>query len=211
MARARRGSHVPLIFIVAAVLAVIAVPVALVNRRPVHEGPATPTPGFDVVAREIRTIPQLAPGKKSALVRGLAGTLEHLYTTAFVPPRVDVDTPPSPEPTPATNVDALFTSKARGELRKHPDVFRTVDAVRVTSGQVTFGGIVTIERSKPVQALLEVSFAGTGSPEGSDSPQVKMRQTGTLLLTGTSRGWRVAGFNLNFGSESIEPTPTESP
>jgi hypothetical protein len=62
-----------------------------------------------------------------------------------------------------------------------------------------------------VQALLEVSFAGTGSPEGSDSPQVKMRQTGTLLLTGTSRGWRVAGFNLNFGSESIEPTPTESP
>jgi hypothetical protein len=35
-----------------------------------------------------------------------------------------------------------------------------------------------------------------------------MQQKGTLLLTRTSDGWRVAGFNLKFDSESVEPSPT---
>jgi hypothetical protein len=209
MVRARTRSHVTLVLIVAAVLGVIAVPVALVNRRPVHQAfPSTPAPGFKAVAHGIRTIPQLDSGKKRNLVGGIAQALERLYAAAFVD--AQKETPASPEPTPATNVDAFFTSKARAALREHPEVFRTVDSVRVKSGQVTFGGIVTLEESKPVQAFLEVSFAGTGTPEGTRSPRVKMKQTGTLLLTGTSAGWRVAGFNLRFGSESLEPSPTAS-
>jgi hypothetical protein len=208
MARARTHSRVPLVLIAAAALAVIAVPVALFDREGAEEGQATPTPSFKAVAKEIRTIPQLDPRRKDELIQGLAGTLERLYSSAFVQAEKPREMPPSPQPTPATNVDEFFTSKARSALRKHPDVFRTVGSVHVTNGQVAFGGLVTIEGSKPVQAFLEVSFAGTGSPAGSASPRVKISQKGTLLLTGTSDGWRVAGFNLKLGSETIEPSPT---
>lgn len=208
MARARTSSRVPLVLIVAAALAVVVVPIALIDRDSGVQTPATPTPGFKAVAKQIRTIPQINARKKNDLVRGLAQVLERLYSNAFVQAEQPRETPPSPQPTPATNVDAFFTSKARAALRKDPDVFRTVGSVHVTNGQVAFGGIVTLESSQPVQAFLDVNFAGTGSPAGADSPRVKITQEGTLLLNATSKGWRVAGFDLKLGSETIEPTPT---
>ena len=85
-------------------------------------------------------------------------------------------------------------------------VFRRVDDVRLTSGRLTFGGVVTLEGSRPVQAYLEVVFDAEGRSEGV-ARDVRIRQEGSLLMLATSEGWRVDGFDLRFASRPVTPSP----
>ena len=207
MVRSSKKSRGPIVLAVAAVMAAIVVPIVLVGPEPDREPAETPAPRVEVAAGQIRTVPELPGERKNALVGELGEALEELYARAFVVPGPEATAPPSPQPTPATRVDGFFTSKARAALRKDPDVFRAVDAVRVSGGKLSFGGIVTLEGSRPVQALLQIGFDAEGRPSGRATPTVHLRQEGRLLLVSTSNGWRVDGFELRFSSRPVEPSP----
>lgn len=195
----------PLLFFIAAVLAAIVVPIVFLDR---DDEPSQPTPSPAVVAapREIRTIPQLDPDTKRNLIAGLQRALIDLYGRAFNISERD-DDEESPEPSPATRVDDLFTDKARAALRKDPNVFRLVEDLDVGSGRVTFSGVVTLENSRPVHAALEVEFLADALPTGRTAPLVRLRQLGTLLLVARPEGWRVAAFDVAFSTRPQTPPP----
>ncbi|HYZ91500.1 MAG TPA: hypothetical protein VFA34_03790 [Actinomycetota bacterium] len=202
----RRKSGFPMILVVAAVLAVVVIPLVWIGRES-GKGRGTVAPGrVEAVPGEIRTIPQLSAERKSELIEQLKGALRELYGRAFLregdPPTI----PPSPQPSPATRVDDLFTANAQAALRKDPEVFRP-GPVRAKEGRVTFAGVVTLEKWKPVQALLDVEFIAGGSPTGNVTADLRLQQKGTLLLTATKAGWRVAGFGLAFSSALVSPSP----
>lgn len=201
----------PFLLLIAAVLAVVVVPIVLLDSDEQRDAEPTPTPGVVAAAGEIRTIPQLDADTKSNVVAGLARALVELYGRAFVTDERDDDTPESPEPTPATRVDDLFTEKARDALRRDPNVFRLVEDLDVGSGRVTFGGVVTLEGSKPIHAALEIEFVADALPTGRTAPAVRLRQLGTLLLVARPDGWRVAAFDVAFSTRpQTSPSPESS-
>jgi len=189
----------PFLLIIAAVLAAIVVPIVLLDRDGLPRPEPTPSPAVVAAPQEIRTIPQLDPDTKQNLIAGLQRALVELYGRAF-----DIhereDGTPSPEPSPATRVDDLFTEKARAALRKDPNVFRLVEDLDVGSGRVNFGGVVTLEDSRPVHAALEIEFVADALPTGRAAPIVRLRQLGTLLLVARPEGWRVAAFDVAFST-----------
>lgn len=197
--------RLPMPLVVAAVVAVIVVPLVLV-RSDSDRRPRTSTEqAVDVVTGQIRTIPQLSAERKSEVVDELKAALQNLYARAFLGTGTAATPPPSPEPTPATRVDDLFTAKAREALYKDPDVFRFGGAP-ASEGRLAVEGVITLEDSKPVQALLHVDFVGSGEPRSGSS--LRITQSGTILLGATPDGWRVAGFGLRFESGLVTPSPT---
>lgn len=203
------GSSAIVLLVAAAALAAVALPIVFLRETDRVPGP-TPAPVVKAVAGEIRTVPQLSPEAKNELIAELAGVLEALYGQAFLglPPQPTL--PPSPQTTPATRVDAFFTGSARDALRRNPEVFLPVETVRVGMGRVTFEGIATLEASQPHQALLEVDFEAVGRPRSPAAPDVRLRQTGSLLLVAMPYGWRVGSFDLDFSSRPI-PSPSPEP
>ncbi len=191
---------------VAAVLAVFVVPLVLVRSNTDRRPEAGPDLAISVVTGQIRTIPLLPAEHKNRLVEEIKAALQVLYARAFLEAGAAATPPPSPEPTPATRVDDLFTAKAREALRKDPGVFRA-GPVRASEGRLEIEGVITLENSEPVQALLHVDFVGSASPRGGGSG-LRISQSGTLLLGATPDGWRVAGFGLRFESEPATPSPT---
>ena len=205
--RSSRG-RLPLPLILAAVVAVIVVPIILVRSNSDRSAGPEHDNGVDVVTGQIRTIPQLSAERKSEVVEQLKAVLQNLYERAFLEGGTAATAPPSPEPTPATRVDDLFTANARKALHKDPDVFRLAGAA-ASEGKLSVEGVITLEESKPVQALLQVDFVGTGDPRGGKT--LRISQKGTLLLSATPDGWRVAGFGLRFESELATPSPSPTP
>jgi hypothetical protein len=204
----KKGSRAGVWLFVAAVVAAIVVPVVILERETPEAPQTTPIAGIQAIAGEVRTVPQLPRQRKKQLVTQLSGVLATLYERAFLGSGPTPTAPPSPEPTPATPVDALFTARAREALRAHPDLFRPAPGAHIEEGQVAFSGIATLDGSTPLQALLEVTFKAMGTFEGRTSPIVAMRQQGTLLLLAGPNGWRVDGFDLKFHMEPAQPTPT---
>lgn len=201
---ARRG-RLPLPLIVAAVAAVIVVPLVLVRSESERDPETVDDERIEVVAGQIRTIPQLSSEHKGRVVEELKAALRDLYARAFLEEGAAATAPPSPEPTPATRVDDLFTARAREALHKDPDVFRA-GATAASEGRLSVEGVITLEDSKPVQALLHVDFVGSGEPRGGS--RLRIKQSGTLLLGATPDGWRVAGFGLRLESGLVTPSPT---
>lgn len=197
----------PFLLLIAAVLAVIVVPIVILDRDDEPLSQPTPSPGVVAAPREVRTIPQLDPDTKQNLIAGLQRALVELYGRAFHIDEREDDTR-SPEPSPATRVDDLFTERARAALRKDPNVFRLVEDLDVGSGRVSFGGVVTLEDSRPVHAALEIEFVADALPTGRTAPVVRLRQLGTLLLVARPEGWRVAAFDVDF---STRPQTSPSP
>jgi hypothetical protein len=204
-----RRSEVLFVLAVAAVLAVVVLFV-LIGRE--TQGPDSQEPGrVEAVPGEIRTIPRLEPTRKQQLIEQLEGALAELYGRAFFHEGAAPTAPPSPLPSPSTRVDDLFTEKARAALRKDPDVF-SPGPVRAKEGRVSFDGVVTLDGTRPLQALLQIEFIASGSPTGNVSSDLRLEQKGTLLLSATKAGWRVAGFGLTFSSALASPSPaTEAP
>lgn len=199
----------PFLLFIAAVLAAIVVPIVFLDRDDLPGAEPTPSPGVVAAPGEIRTIPQLDPDTKQNLVAGLQRALIELYGRAFLIEERDDDTE-SPEPTPATRVDDLFTENARAALRKDPNVFRLIEDLDVGSGRVNFGGVVTLEDSRPVHAALEVEFLADALPTGRTAPIVRLRQLGTLLLVARPEGWRVAAFDVAFSTRpQTSPSATD--
>jgi hypothetical protein len=197
----------PFLLFIAAVLAVIVVPIVFLDRDDDPLSEPTPTPSVVAAPREIRTIPQLDADAKQDLIAGLQRALVELYGRAFDINEREDDTP-SPEPSPATRVDDLFTENARAALRRDPNVFRLIEDLDVGSGRVNFSGVVTLEDSKPVHAALEIEFVADALPTGRTAPVVRLRQLGTLILVARPEGWRVAAFDVAF---STRPQTSPSP
>lgn len=187
------------------VAVVLAVAFVFLRRDDAPSTSPSPTPGLVAVAGEIRTIPALDPDTKSNVIAGLGHALSDLYSRAFL--ETYVVEPDTPEPTPATHVDDVFTDRARAALRADPDVFRIVEDLDVRSGRVSFGGVVTLEKSQPVHAALEVEFLAEAVPLGRRTQVVRLRQIGSLLLVARTEGWRVAAFDLTFSTRP-QPSPT---
>lgn len=201
------GSWGIFVLAVAALLAVVVVPIVLL-RDELREAPEpTPAAVVEAVAKELQVVPELPPERREQLVEELRRLVARLYTQAFASPAPTPSPAASPKPTPSTPVDEFFTERALGALRSDPDVFKPIETLRLGSGRVEFGGIATVEGTEPREVLLEVDFKAETLPEGRTSPEVRLHQRGTLYLVATSRGWRVDGFDLDFVSRP-EPTPT---
>ncbi len=205
--RSRTSAVSIAVLLTAAALAVVAVPLVLLRED--TQPQQTVTPGVIADAKEIRTVPQLDRTLKKALIAQLGDVLETLYERAFITEGLPEPTDdPRPVPSPATRVDSFFTGRARAALQSDPEVFSTVEALRVTSGRVAFAGIATLEGRRPLQALLEIDFQAVGQPRSLVGPEVRIRQKGTLLLVAMPEGWRVGSFDVDFSLRPVvSPTP----
>jgi hypothetical protein len=198
------------VFAVAAALAV-AVFVALSKDEPPGAGP-TPTPGVFPAPLELALVPPGSDELQRQITSDIGAVLAELYERAFVPQAATETTPaPTGEITPASRIRSLFTKKAAAALREDPDVFERATDLTIARGRVTFGGLATLEGDKPVQALLEVVFDATATPEERVSPLVRVRQRGTILMVYRSNRWFVDGFDLRFASAPVTPSPSPSP
>lgn len=203
----RAAAPLPVMLLaVAALVGAVAIPVALLrdDGAAPTPSPATGAARVSVSAGEVRTIPQLSPADKNALIGALSGALRELYERAFLSGPFD----PEPEQTPAplTPVDDLFTDAARTALRKDPGVFRVTEPLEVGDATVTFAGAVTLQDGTPAHALLEVEFLADATSRLDARQVVRLRQVGSLLLVSRPAGWRVASFDLAFSTRP-QPTP----
>jgi hypothetical protein len=194
------------VFAVAAALA-IAVVVALTNQDEPAAQP-TATPGIVATAKELALVPPVSDEVQRTITREIGVLLTELYERAFVPEAATRTPAPTGEVSASSRIDSLFTRKAAEALRKDPDVWERAADFAIGRGRVTFGGLATLEGSKPVQALLEVEFEATGTPEQRVSPVVRVRQKGTVLLVYSSDRWFVDGFDLEFASAPVTPSPS---
>jgi hypothetical protein len=197
------------VFAIAAALAV-AVFVALSKDEPPGAGP-TPTPGVFAAPLELALVPPGSDELQRQITRDIGDVLAALYERAFVPQASETTPAPTGEETPARRIRSLFTEKAAAALREDPDVFERATDLTIARGRVTFGGLATLEGDKPVQALLEVVFDATATPEERVSPLVRVRQRGTILMVYRSDRWFVDGFDLRFASAPVTPSPSPSP
>jgi len=195
------------VFAVAVALA-IAVFVALTQREKEPVAQPQATPGIVATAKELALVPPVSDDVQRTITRDIGELLTELYERAFVPEATMQTPAPTGETSPSSRIDSLFTRKAAEALRKDPDVWERAADLAIGRGRVTFGGLATIEGAKPVQALLEVDFEATGTPEQRVSPVVRVRQEGTILLVYSSDRWFVDGFDLQFASAPVTPSPS---
>ncbi len=196
------------VFAVAAALAV-AVFVALSAEETPSDGP-TPSPGVFPAPLELALVPPGSDELQQQITDEIGVVLSRLYERAFVPEAAGMTPGPDGEMTTWSNIRPLFTQKAAEALRKDADVFERATDLTIARGRVTFGGLATLEGSKPVQALLEVVFDATATPEERVSPLVRVRQRGTILLVYRRNQWFVDGFDLKFATAPATPTPSPS-
>lgn len=202
-----RPSRGPLVVLaLAALLAAIVVPIVFdSDSRPPEP---TPSPGIVAVAEEMRTVPPLPPALERTLAREIGDMVADLYERAFVTVRIETKPAPTGGASPQLRLAGLFTPKAAAALTNDADVFQRIEDLEVARGRVTFGGLATLEGSKPVQALLEIVFEASGTPAQRVSPIVRLTQRGTLLLVHSSNRWLVDGFDLKFDSAPVSPSPS---
>ncbi|MGH2758913.1 MAG: hypothetical protein ACRDKJ_05040, partial [Actinomycetota bacterium] len=158
--------------------------------------------------QELALVPPGSDELQRRITSDIGAVLAELYERAFVPQAAGASPDPTTEATPASRIRSFFTKKAAAALQKDPDVFERARDLTIARGRVTFGGLATLEGSKPVQALLEVVFDATATPEQRVSPLVRVRQRGTILLVYRSNRWFVDGFDLRFSSAPVTPSPT---
>jgi hypothetical protein len=190
-------------------LAISAVPILLREDQPTAVQP-TPKPGVQARAGEIRTARDVGAPTRRAVVADISKTLQRLYSRAFVQPQETPGPNDTPRPAPAKRVRASMTKIARSALAKSPGIFDEAADLTVYSGVIRFGGLVTFEGKRPLEALLDVDFAGDAVPVGSLSPAVRVRQRGTIVLKNSADGWLVDGFDLRFATRPFN-TPTPRP
>jgi hypothetical protein len=188
--------------------AVVALAIALVPLiflRPRRSDHATTQRRIDVTALKVVTVPRASEAVQQSVEADLSAFLRILYERAFV---VGVQISPSPSPLSGqtARIEELFTRNAQAALRTHPDVF-DAGTVFVTTGRVTFDGVVSFDRNAPRTALLHVALDASGVARGSP---IRVAQTGNLLLNRSPVGWRVAGFDLKLTAANATPAPTPS-
>jgi hypothetical protein len=186
-------------------LGIALVPIVLVTRDGDTPSPSPGTPGIGVVATDLRIVPEVSVEKRKAYAAALKTVLHGLYTGAFTAEAAtDV---PSPSPA-SSELDPFLTVAAQKAVRANPEVFSAGEDLTVTQGRVEFAGVVTLDGSRGIAALVTVDFTGTASPVGESSPTARIRQTGTIELTRAGDGaWLVSGFDVKLTSEPA-PTPT---
>ena len=199
----RTGPPLPLAALATAVVALAVAVVPLVLLRP-RASQAPTSPKLDAVALKVVAVPRVAEAVLQGVDGELAGFLKSVYEEAFI------TGPPSPAPAPsalpssAARIAGRFTRSARGALEAHPEVFDPAGTY-VTSGRLTFEGVVTFDKNTPRTALLHVDLEASGTMRGA---VVRVAQAGNLVLNRSTAGWRIAGFDLKLTEVNATPSPS---
>ncbi len=191
---------------VAIVWALIAASGALRSQDDATTQP-TPKPGITVRSTQMRTIPDVSAQRRRLVTKDVANALRTFYETAFVRPAATPAPDQSPWPRPTRRVSALMSKQARRALVKDPGPLDQAEDLAIYTGTITFGGLLTFDGRRPVEAFLDVDFDAVGVPVGRSSPHVKLRQLGKIVLKQTAEGWLVDGFDIELKTKPI-PTPT---
>jgi hypothetical protein len=179
-------------------LAVVGVPFYLFTREDAPE-----LPPLDVRATTDGThkVPAVPDERSLEIDSSLDAFLRTLYDRAFAQ-----DEEPRAEDEPPAVLDRLrpmFSPDALAALGTDPGVFQA-DGFRMTTGTVSYGGVVTGADTDEPQALLEISLVAQAVPEES-SLAGEIRQVGTLRLSSVDGNWRVEAFDLSLEAETLEP------
>ncbi len=192
-------------------LAIVAVPILLRGDDDAQPPPKrTPAPGIRATATSFTTAPEVPAANKRAARLGIEKSLVAMYRRAFAQPASTPAPDASPRPLPAARAATSMTKSARTALVRSPGVFDEAADLSVYRGLIRYGGVVTFEGKRPIEAFLDVDFAGEAVPIGSRSPRVRVRQLGTVVMKRFDHGWFVEGFDLRLVTRPV-PTPTPSP
>ncbi len=198
-----RGFALTIAATVIVTLGIAVVPLVLV-ARPTDKNEAIKVRGIKVQTKELATVPDLPSSRRDQLAKDLEIFLDLFYTEAFVPAAATAT--PSPF-TGVRRIERLLTAASRKALREDPDVFELGPELTVTSGDLTYSGIVTTSKGNPVEAILEIALNARAASEAEGVDVARVEQTGTLILKMAGDGWRLRAFDLKLGSRPL-PTPT---
>lgn len=181
---------------------------ALLRSPEVEPPQVTPKPGITVSAKEMRTVPNVSSERRRLVTKEIGRSLRIFYTRGFIQPAATPLPNESPRPRPSRRVTRFLTKQARTALARQPGPFDDAEDLAVYTGTVAFGGLLTFDGRDPVEAFLDVDFGGHATPVGRSSPQVKVRQVGTIVLKHADDMWLVDGFDLKL---VVRPVPTPTP
>lgn len=184
-------------------LGIAVVPLVLV-ARPTDKEEATKVRGIRVTTQELATVPDLPKSRRDQLAKDLEIFLDLAYTQAFVPAAATATPSPS---TGVARISHLLTSASRKSLNKDPDVFDLGPNLTVSSGQLTYRGIVTTHKNNPVEAILEIELDARATLTDEDREVAGVKQTGTLVLKMAGDGWRLRAFDLELDTKAL-PSPS---
>lgn len=184
-------------------LGIAVVPLILI-ARPTEKQEATKVRGIRVKTEELATVPDLPKSRRDQLAKDLEIFLDLVYTQAFVPAAATAT--PSPF-TSISRINHLLTAASRKALNKDPDVFELGPNLTVSSGELTYRGIVTTSKNNPVEAVLEIVLTAHAALTDEDKEVADVKQTGTLFLKMAGDGWRLRAFDLKLDTRAL-PTPT---
>jgi len=185
-------------------LGIAVVPLVLI-ARPTEKEEATKVRGIRVRTTELATVPDLPKSRRDQLAKDLEIFLDLVYTQAFVPAAATAT--PSPF-TSVTRINHLLTAASRKSLNADPDVFELGPNLTVSSGELTYRGIVTTHKNNPVEAVLEIVLDARAALTDEDKDVASIKQTGTLVLKMAGDGWRLRAFDLELDTEALaSPSP----
>jgi len=196
----------------AVVVLLAAVVVLLRTDEPAPPPDETAKPGISVTAKELHLMPEVSKERRRIVTSRLQAALERFYVRAFIVPPVAADAAASPAPPgPLKRIHPQMTSSARAALKRRPEIFETTKDLSVFIRTVVFSGVVTMDGSNPIDALLDVDFNARATPVGRSAPLASLRHVGTMRLKRTaSLGWLVDGFDLKLRTKPLL-TPSPSP